>query len=534
MKKIIALGFLLFSMSMVSHTINYTNQLLRHWYIQKENKYIDGSFNKYKNGIVTIEDAQNKIVDVSFTSLSLDDQLYVKKKENAIIALNTNLTPDNEAVKSNVFIMKFFLISFFLLFFGIYIYTISDRKKQKFLIPIFFAGGIMTLFSFGKKILTTTDPNFVNSAFIPFIPNVNTSWDNTYFYVESKGIPNHTMMVGISNHGWQQQVPNPQCYVGTNHWSIPLNPVIAATPTLIDNVHFTRGAIAIAANGVPIFNYHTNTGVDSYLDGQLDNFGGHCGRADDYHYHIAPTHLYTSGQTTTNLPCAFSFDGFAVYGNVEPDGTSMTALDSNHGHYGTNGVYHYHGTPTAPYMIGSFVGQVTEDATHQLIPQAAAHAVRNENWTPLSGALITSCVANTNNNGYNLSYTLNGTPGYATNFSWTGTTYTFNYVTPTGTTTTNYNGFTQCTVPLATNVFALDNAITIYPNPAKELLQINLGNNLTDSAIQNIAIYGMKGELLLKTNSFKPSIDIKNLAPGTYFVKFQINEAQITKKLLVK
>ncbi len=323
-------------------------------------------------------------------SLSGEDQLYVKNREEAIIAINTSLSTVNKAENLTPFLIKSILLALFLFVFGIYIFRNTERHKRNYLIPIVSAGIVMTLFSFGKKMLTTTDPNFVNSAFIPFIPNVHTSWNSNYFYVESKGIPNHTMMVGISNHGWQQQVPNPQCFIGDNHWSISLNPVIAATPTAIDNVHFTRGAIAIAANGVPIFNYHTNTGVDSYTNGQLDNYGGHCGKGDDYHCHTAPIHLYTLGQTSTNLPCAFALDGFAVYGSVEPNGTPMTTLDAYHGHYGTNGVYHYHGTNTAPYRIGSFVGQVTEDATNQLIPQAAAHPVRNENWGPLAGALITS------------------------------------------------------------------------------------------------------------------------------------------------
>ena len=342
------------------------------------------------------------------------------------------------------------------------------------------------------------------------------------------------MMVGISNHGWQQQVPVPQCYIGTNHWSIPLNPVIATTPVPVSSSHFLKGAIAIAANGVAIFNYHTNTGVDSYLDGQLDIYGGHCGRADDYHYHTAPMHLYTLGQTTTNLPCAFALDGFAVYGSVEPDGSAMAALDANHGHYGTNGVYHYHGTATAPYMIGNMVGVVTEDSNLQIIPQAASHPVRNENWTPLNGALITSCTANTTNNGYNLSYTLNGVSGYATNFSWSGTTYTFNYVTPTGTTTTNYNGFSQCTVPLATNDFAIETAIKLYPNPTKDIVQINLGSTILESDVKNICIYGIKGDLVSKTNKFIPNIDIKNLAAGTYFVKIQFSNIQVTKKLIIQ
>ena len=170
-----------------------------------------------------------------------------------------------------------------------------------------------------------------------------------------------------------------------------------------------------------------------------------------------------------------------------------------------------------------------------MIPQASAHPVRTENWTPLNGALITSCVANSNNNGYNLTYTLNGTPGYATNFSWSGTTYSFNYVTPSGTTTTNYNGFSQCTVPLANTVFLLDTEVQVYPNPAKDSLQIHLGKDLFENDVQNISIYSIKGNLISKTESFKSPIDIKNLASGTYFVKILFkNNAQVTKKLMVE
>ena len=61
----------------------------------------------------------------------------------------------------------------------------------------------------------------------------------------------------------------------------------------------------------------------------------------------------------------------------------MTTLDANHGHY-LSGVYHYHGTAAAPYMIGNMVGQVTEDANLQIIPQAQAKPIRTAG-TPLSG-----------------------------------------------------------------------------------------------------------------------------------------------------
>ena len=96
------------------------------------------------------------------------------------------------------------------------------------------------------------------------------------------------MMVGIIS--WQQQVPIPQPYTGSNAWQFPLKPVPAANP-LSGKDHFFRGAMAIAANGIPIFNALNNRGVDSFSIGELDEFGGHCGRADDYHYHAAPLAL---------------------------------------------------------------------------------------------------------------------------------------------------------------------------------------------------------------------------------------------------
>ena len=545
MKNVIFFLLCLISSSIFAHTINYDKIVLRHWSIENKHQFVDGSFYMLKNGNIYIEDANEKIIHFPLSDFSKEDQAFALKKEAWVANLNNDIvakTNTNAIKKQAAFNTKLWALAISMILLCLAAFTFTDRKKLKYLIPMLVIGGIMIVFGFAKKnALTTTDPTFVNSAFAPFSSTVSTSWDNTYFYVNSKGIPNHPMMVGISNHGWQQQVPIPQCYTnqtgGTqNAWSIPLNPVIAATPIAIDNVHFTRGAIAIAANGIAIFNYHTNTGVDSFLDGQLDNYGGHCGKGDDYHYHTAPMHLITLGQTTSNLPIAFALDGFAVYGSLEPNGDPMATLDANHGHYGTNNVYHYHGTATAPYMIANFVGQVTEDGTNQLIPQATAHPVRTENWGPLKGAVITSCTANSTNTGYDTSYTLNGTPGYATNYSWSGTTYTFKYVTPTGTTTTNYNGFSQCTVPnLGFNDFLFsEKEVTLYPNPSTDVLHVQLGNQSQENEIQNISIYSIKGDLITKINGYKQNIDIKNLAKGTYLVKIQFTQNQVTKKLMVQ
>ncbi len=118
--------------------------------------------------------------------------------------------------------------------------------------------------------------------------DVSTTFDDTYFYVSSTGIPDHNMMVGITS--WQQQVPVPQSYTGSNSWSIPLQPEFSASP-LSKSSHLLKGAMAVGVNGIPIFNPLNNRGEDAKAFGELDDWGGHCGKADDYHYHIPPTHL---------------------------------------------------------------------------------------------------------------------------------------------------------------------------------------------------------------------------------------------------
>ena len=344
------------------------------------------------------------------------------------------------------------------------------------------------------------------------------------------------MMAGIT--GWQQQVPIPQCYVGPNSWSIPLNPQLAANPIPVNTIHFIRGALAVAVNGVPIFNPYTNAGVDAYLAGQLDNFGGHSGRADDYHYHIAPLHLYT--QQTSTLPIAYALDGFAVYGSVEPDGSPMDALDVNHGHFGTDGVYNYHGTSSAPYMVGNMVGLVTEDATNQIIPQAQANPVR-PGTNPLNGAVITSCVPNGTGNGYILSYTLSG-QNYSVDYSWIAGgnpgpyTYTYNFISPSGTTTETYtNGFAQCGITAGTSeIFGPKLGIYLYPNPTTDQLTIALSNKELEKDVKSIEIYSYSGQRVFYTDNFTNKISTHNLKKGGYLLKIKVRGEEITKKLIIE
>jgi YHYH protein len=191
----------------------------------------------------------------------------------------------------------------------------------------------------------TNNPPPQAAPFLKFAPRVKVTWDDQYLYVQNNGLPDHGMMVGIT--AWQQQVPLPQPYFGENAWAIPLHPVPAKNPRPIKN-DFLRGAIAVGADGIPIFNPQNNRGEISQQIGELDNWGGHCGRADDYHYHVAP--LVLQSVVGKNLPIAYALDGYPIYGLTEPDGSAPADLDEFHGHTTAAFGYHYHASTNYPYL----------------------------------------------------------------------------------------------------------------------------------------------------------------------------------------
>ncbi len=223
----------------------------------------------------------------------------------------------------------------------------------------------------------------IHQHFTPFKDSLGLRWDERFYYVESNGLPDHPMMIGIT--AWQQQVPLPQSYTGNNAWRIPLHPVPARQPMSAKN-NFFRGAIALAVNGVPIFNPIKNDGrTDTLLAGELDQWGGHCGRGDDYHYHIAPVHL--EKVAGAGQPIAYALDGYPIYGYQDEQAPDFAPLDWLNGHKDAAGNYHYHATETYPYLNGGFHGEVVE-RDGQVDPQPRAQSPRPA-LPPLRGAKIT-------------------------------------------------------------------------------------------------------------------------------------------------
>ena len=342
------------------------------------------------------------------------------------------------------------------------------------------------------------------ASFAPFKPKVRYYWDATTFYEESDNMPDNmpNRMYGITS--WQQQVPLPVAYFASvtnpestttslgynqpNYWRLPLVPTVAASPILIftpgsTNNNFQRGAVALASNGIAIFNPANNTGRVSYEIGELDYYGGHCGQADDYHYHIIPTHLSVrfGGPLSDDKPIAWALDGYPIYGYVEPDGSVRQTLDAIGGHdHGNGWGYHYHavgtntvdathpyGTPQTPYMMTSFKGTVVNfggqvDGQPEITPirqsgtggytaQPVNGALFNANayknpvalTTDGSGNLIedTSVGAVASPDNYRLRVTINGTDYdecWKINRNANPKTLTITWRLPGATTTTTY------------------------------------------------------------------------------------------------
>ena len=240
--------------------------------------------------------------------------------------------------------------------------------------------------------------------------NVETSEDSDYLLVASNGMPEHNMMVGITS--WQQQVPLPQNYTGSNSWKIPLKPMLADNPMLTKD-HFHRGAIAIAVNGVPIFNALNNRGEYAADIGELDSWGGHSGRADDYHYHVAPEHL--EKVVGEGNPIGYALDGFPVLGKTKE------TLDKYLGRFNKAGTYQYHATDYPPYLIAGLRGVVQTDSPanapeDQIEPQPRSYPVRTRDYGPLNGAKITG-LKKLAENSYSLQYAV-GSKQLKVNYSW--------------------------------------------------------------------------------------------------------------------
>lgn len=188
------------------------------------------------------------VISIPLSNLSYMDRKWVLDKSVVINELNLPLSFELPKTLCLVFATG---LLFAIAVLSIYISGIIFWQRSS-VFPL--AGAIVLMGSMALLAVDKDDKQsttLIQKHFEPFSDKVKFRSDNDYFYIESQGMPDHPMMIGIR--AWQQQVPIPQYYVGKNAWRIPLKPKLADTPVSAKTNLF-RGAIALAVNGVPIFN----------------------------------------------------------------------------------------------------------------------------------------------------------------------------------------------------------------------------------------------------------------------------------------
>ena len=147
---------------------------------------------------------------------------------------------------------------------------------------------------------------------------------------------------------------------------LPLAPVMADTPTDLGVV----AKVDVALDGVPIFADAPPIQVTGHMPA-LDTCGGHVDPGGWYHWHGTSTDIGSAfEQADVIADCTidqdagaqfgYAFDGYAMYGSADADGTVPADLDTCNGHIGLTStgeeIYHYHASVAFPNLPACLVG----------------------------------------------------------------------------------------------------------------------------------------------------------------------------------
>ena len=453
-------SFILFFFLHISyaHIENTHDHEREKWFFQDSSGPFIAEFISFNGSDVFLKQ-KNKILKYELSKFSMEDQLTILKKDELVKKINTTSPIKKysdskftlKSLQSKRLIISFLvlilsLLTFISLFPSFIAYSRAISIITYILLLIFLACDSKEIIAESgndDEILVTSsvDNNTSNSSnttsneanssnnleliksYFNNFSDVSITSNNDYFFVSSYSWPNHPMGIGISS--WQEQVPIPQNYTGDNSWQIPLNPKMAETPT-DTSVNLFRGAIAIAINGIPIFNVLNNRGENAYEKGELDNWGGHFGRGDDYHYHMIPLHLQEI--VGDDQPLAFGLDGYPVYGLTTEN------LDEAFGRYDSNGNYRYHASSKSPYYMPFVKGEI-DIVNDGIDPQPSQNPIRpSDSFKPVSGATVTG-FTQTGKNSFSFEYTVDGVKYYV-NYNWDeNCKFTFTYIDENGGTT---------------------------------------------------------------------------------------------------
>lgn len=210
---------------------------------------------------------------------------------------------------------------------------------------------------------STADPLCVSTTYTSQVKNLRCSGTEITFNSNGLPSPSTPTMIGIT--ATNQQYPSAHNYT----YTFPRTPVVAATPTVPGD-----GAIGVAVDGVPLFSPWTQAALLQHtLDaGELDECGGHAGRGDDYHYHIAPkcliNELGADKVERQALPIGIANDGYPIraLGWFDPTHSVAGQLDKCRGMKDAKGNYFYNVQSTSKWnILDCFTGTVFRTSRDQ-------------------------------------------------------------------------------------------------------------------------------------------------------------------------
>lgn len=394
-------------------------------------------------------------------------------------------------------------------------------------------------------------------------------YSTNFVYASTQGIPSY--VVGPYLDGNPNQAGNQNAI-----FKFPLNPVQnTGTP-----VSTTAGNIGVFINGVALFDYRdgvsyqnsTGTIKGGPLGGSGDGVwnrdaipaekkGFDCAKGHpagtNYHHHQNPSAfkldisvtstictlydadgLYVINSSQHSPLIGFAYDGFPIYGaygykNVDGTGGIERMKSSYVLRSITTRTITPEGITSTPgpsvsttYPLGYFKEDYQYVATSTLTPDYLDAHNGRFCVTPEypNGIYAYFCTVDANWNSYY---------PYAVGPTFYGTKQASKVTSITETVTT-YTGSSTSTG--LSNV-EMDNLnISIFPNPTSDIIAVQLNNFNTDNT--KLELYDLTGKLIQQTSIYQGStiayFDTRTLYSGVYFVKIQIGQNVINKKIVIE
>ena len=77
-------------------------------------------------------------------------------------------------------------------------------------------------------------------------------------------------------------------------------------------------------------------------------------------------------------------------------------------------------------------------------------------------------------------------------------------------------------------------SVEVYPNPVSKYLNVRLNSGVQLSEIIGVKIYNMNATIVYNASTHEQVIDLEGIAKGIYFIQFETETEQVTKKIVIQ